>query len=145
MTQTKEGKAAYNKQYRIDNKEKLAAQAKQRYRKKSKETIARQKVYHQKNVHLWLTFIHADKMKCTVCGYNRCWAALDFHHNDSTQKEFNVSSFIDSRAFNKKNQKILLAELSKCLCLCATCHREFHDLQRKLKQDEAERSKENSK
>jgi hypothetical protein len=58
--------------------------------------------------------------KCMVCGYDKCIAAMDFHHRDPTEKEArggNIASVpIKDRA----------AELEKCVLLCANCHRETH-------------------
>tara|TARA_R110000822_G_scaffold308594_1_gene436744 strand:+ start:619 stop:999 length:381 start_codon:yes stop_codon:yes gene_type:complete len=58
--------------------------------------------------------------KCTKCGYNKCNAALDFHHTDSTTKEFSPAHLMRS-TFDK-----LKSELDKCVLLCANCHREHH-------------------
>lgn len=57
--------------------------------------------------------------KCSRCGYDKCLAALDFHHKDPSQKSFNVGSVV--RAFEK-----VKPELDKCELLCANCHRELH-------------------
>ena len=89
----------------------------------------------QKRRQDWLNFIYADKMKCQVCGYDKCFAALDQHHNAPAQKDFTVGQFIGSRACSEKNKKILLKELGKCICMCSNCHKEFHDLQRKLQEE----------
>jgi len=35
--------------------------------------------------------------RCAICGYDRCLAALEFHHVDPTQKAFQVSSNGGSR------------------------------------------------
>lgn len=59
--------------------------------------------------------------KCQVCGYDRCLIALDFHHIDETTKEFGLSQ----RDLTKSWVKIK-AELSKCVLVCANCHREIH-------------------
>lgn len=59
--------------------------------------------------------------KCSICGYNKCMAALDFHHIDPTQKDFNISK---ARVCSP-NDKIKL-ELDKCLLICSNCHRELH-------------------
>ncbi len=59
--------------------------------------------------------------KCTKCGYNKCNAALDFHHIDSTTKEHSVAHLMKSINFDK-----LKPELDKCVLLCANCHREHH-------------------
>ena len=56
--------------------------------------------------------------KCALCGYDKCPAALDFHHPDGREKDFSISS--------KTSWKAIQTELSKCDLLCANCHREVH-------------------
>lgn len=56
---------------------------------------------------------------CSKCGYNRCSAALEFHHPDPTVKE---SKIIGTTASLTKQRE----EASKCVLLCANCHREEH-------------------
>jgi len=58
---------------------------------------------------------------CAVCGYNKCVAALEFHHRDPVAKDFSISSTGTTRSFDK-----IKVELDKCLLLCANCHREHH-------------------
>lgn len=60
------------------------------------------------------------ELKCTVCGYNRCKEALEFHHLDPKHKDFSISSRVSI------SKETLNKELSKCVCLCANCHREVH-------------------
>ena len=59
--------------------------------------------------------------KCSKCGYDKCTAALEFHHLDPSQKENGV---IGSTASLKKQRE----EAAKCVLLCANCHRETHHL-----------------
>lgn len=59
---------------------------------------------------------------CKSCGYTKCLAALEFHHNDPNQKDFVVNGST-TRTFNEKTRK----ELDKCTLLCANCHREEHE------------------
>lgn len=59
---------------------------------------------------------------CSVCGYNKNIAALDFHHLDVNKKNFNI----DGRKISNTKEEFLLEELSKCVLLCANCHREEH-------------------
>lgn len=59
--------------------------------------------------------------KCEICGYNKCIAALDFHHLDPSQKDFNISNSNIYKNFNK-----LKEEVDKCILICANCHREIH-------------------
>jgi len=58
--------------------------------------------------------------KCIECGYDKCIAALQFHHTNPLQKDFSISH-AKSTTFNKiKN------ELDKCVLLCSRCHIEHH-------------------
>jgi len=58
--------------------------------------------------------------KCTSCGYNKCNAALEFHHINPNTK--------DKDYFNLRRglTNDLKSELDKCVLLCANCHREHH-------------------
>lgn len=60
--------------------------------------------------------------KCTSCGYNKCLAALEFHHINPKDK--------DKDYFNYRGgfTDTLKTELDKCVLLCANCHREKHHL-----------------
>ena len=58
--------------------------------------------------------------KCSKCGYNKCIAALEFHHIDSTTKD---KDYFNSRGGLTQDLKI---ELDKCILVCANCHREIH-------------------
>lgn len=54
---------------------------------------------------------------CKLCGYDKCIAALDFHHPDPTVKE----GLKSHRTFERNR-----TELDKCVLLCCRCHREIH-------------------
>ena len=56
---------------------------------------------------------------CRLCGYDRCLAALEFHHLDPATKRFSVSTKGVSRAFDTVRD-----EAAKCVLLCANCHAE---------------------
>lgn len=60
---------------------------------------------------------------CEICGYCKNIAALEFHHLNPEEKEFNV----DMRKFSNMNLEKLEAELEKCILVCANCHRELHN------------------
>jgi hypothetical protein len=63
---------------------------------------------------------------CASCGYNRCVAALTFHHRDPAEKAFKIGSGqISSRSWEK-----IEAEVEKCDVLCANCHAELHAAER---------------
>jgi hypothetical protein len=57
--------------------------------------------------------------RCQVCGYDRCIAALQFHHIDPATKLFGLGSRGLAQALDK-----LRAEAAKCVLLCANCHAE---------------------
>lgn len=59
--------------------------------------------------------------KCSVCGYDRCADALEFHHLDPSKKDFGISSKGYTRSWDKVKE-----ELDKCILVCSNCHREIH-------------------
>ena len=58
---------------------------------------------------------------CVICGYQKCMGALEFHHTNPKEKDFNLSR-IKRYSFNENIKK----ELDKCVLVCANCHREIH-------------------
>lgn len=59
--------------------------------------------------------------KCLDCGGVFPSAVYDFHHLDPTEKEHNLGNLL-----RKKNFAEVEKELSKCVLLCANCHRIRH-------------------
>jgi transposase len=57
--------------------------------------------------------------RCKLCGYDRCLAALQFHHIDPTAKQFGVAQYGAARSIDR-----LRAEIRKCVLLCSNCHAE---------------------
>ncbi len=66
------------------------------------------------------------KTECIVCKYNRSKVGIDWHHLDENEKDFEISRFVSSNYPSDKNKEKVLIEMSKCVCLCSNCHREFH-------------------
>lgn len=60
--------------------------------------------------------------RCERCGYSKCLSALEFHHLKSGKKDFGLSERGMTRSWEKVKK-----ELSKCILVCANCHRELHD------------------
>lgn len=58
---------------------------------------------------------------CSGCGRNGHQAVFEFHHRDPAEKEFGITSDGIPRRWEK-----IVAELAKCVMLCANCHREVH-------------------
>jgi transposase len=56
---------------------------------------------------------------CRLYGYDRCAAALEFHHLDPATKAFGVAQQGMARSIDR-----LRAEARKCVLLCSNCHAE---------------------
>jgi len=60
--------------------------------------------------------------KCACCNYDKCAAALEFHHLEPEHKDFSISkAYSEPKAWD-----IIVKELEKCVLVCANCHREIH-------------------
>ena len=59
--------------------------------------------------------------ECSVCGYNKCLEALEFHHKDKRNKNSSLAQILQD-----KHWKDIILELNKCVLVCANCHREIH-------------------
>lgn len=56
--------------------------------------------------------------KCSLCGYDKSYAALQFHHRNPKEKSFSISN-PKTRSWEK-----IKIELDKCDILCSNCHAE---------------------
>lgn len=63
---------------------------------------------------------YKSTLKCSKCGFSHP-AALDFHHTNPLEKEGDVA-----RLKTMTNKKRIMEEISKCIVLCANCHRIHH-------------------
>jgi len=97
------------------------------YRKDNKENISkRTKANYIKNKLEWINLISLKKeIKCSMCGYDKAWAALEFHHLDPTIKKFTIHSMVNSVPTEERWEKMQI-ELDKCVVICSNCHREIH-------------------
>ena len=56
---------------------------------------------------------------CTICGYNKYFGALEFHHLNPSEKLFNVNRGAPSWSYERYER-----EADKCVLLCSNCHKE---------------------
>lgn len=56
---------------------------------------------------------------CSLCGYDHCLAALEFHHVVPADKRFSMSHRGVTRSLARARE-----EAQKCVLLCANCHAE---------------------
>ena len=120
MPYTKEEKAAYDKKYNAENRERIAARSKI-YRDANREDL---RIYTNAKSHAFKIWcIKELGSKCGMCGiaYNGTNGAIfSMHHRDPTQKDFDLGS---SRC---KDSELVEAELRKCDLLCFNCHQLMH-------------------
>lgn len=90
------------------------------YISKKKSSRSKAVVKRRKNVKVRALSYKGNK--CYICGYDRCIGALEFHHLDPSRKDFAISTNGNTRSLEK-----IKAELDKCICVCANCHREIHN------------------
>jgi len=94
------------RQYNKDNRE--------RFRKRRTDYKKRIRIEHKQ------ILVKEHGGKCILCDYDRPFG-LDFHHKEPSQKEFSIGRNVGIKTLNK-----LRAEASKCVLLCAACHRALH-------------------
>lgn len=66
------------------------------------------------------TLVASKGSRCEECGYDRCLAALTFHHRDRAGKSFTISASLGLPI------DVLEQEAEKCSLLCLNCHAELH-------------------
>ena len=114
-------KAQYNK-YNKENKEKIRVKvALYRNNNLDKLKIARQRIRKEQK-QKWNDILENKGMlACSRCGYDKCFNAIEFHHINPEKKEKLMAVL-----FKQKPTEDKIAELNKCIALCANCHRELH-------------------
>lgn len=75
---------------------------------------------HQKTILRRSMKLQAIKLlgnKCSICGYDRCIDALEFHHKNPSEKEFKLGSG------NTMSWKEYKFEAMKCVLVCSNRHK----------------------
>ena len=86
----------------------------EKYRKKARDN--KNKFYKIKREKL----NEYKKGGCIICGEKEL-VCLDFHHLDSSEKDFGIGKQFHIKQFSKIEE-----EIKKCVVLCANCHRKVH-------------------
>jgi len=80
------------------------------------------KAVDRRRKHIRQLAIEYKGNRCSICGYDKCLKALEFHHLESDKKDFGISEKGYTRSWEATKR-----ELDKCILLCANCHREVHE------------------
>jgi hypothetical protein len=102
---------------------------------KSRDTNSRHQTYQcqqKRGLERKKKLVEAKGGCCEVCGYNKNYAALEFHHVDPSAKEFNL----DMRKLSNSTWGRILKEVEKCQLICSNCHAETHHPGLSIKKDE---------
>lgn len=90
-------------------------------KKKNSEKLTNYELLKQKRYKVKEELVNYKGGKCCICGYNKYIGALEFHHLDSSTKDFGIA-----QNSSYKNMAALKKEVGKCVLVCANCHREIH-------------------
>ncbi len=107
------------KEYRENNKERVKEIKKAEYQRNKSKYRARYDKYFKIWLSIIIEYFGAIKCQNVGCGYNKNFAALDFHHPDAKRTE--VAMFI-----RQKPTVGRIEELKKCKIFCRNCHAEIH-------------------
>lgn len=115
--QNKERISQYNKQKYLEKREALLAYQRE-YRQRNKERIyKRDKLKRQERLSKAIELLGG---KCSRCLQSYDAVCYDFHHTDPAQKDFTIGENM------LVGEERFFTEVSKCVLLCANCHRITH-------------------
>lgn len=104
----------------LQKKEFTCVECKKKYKQKTRNLICstcrNKKIRHVQKKKA----IEYKGGRCIVCGYNKCYNSLDFHHLNGLEKKFSLSTSW------QKSWKEIEEEIKKCVLLCRNCHAELH-------------------
>ena len=122
----KEKRLKQCRQWQKDNPEKVGKACRKWYEKNLEQQRKYGRKYYKKRKKKIRKYIDDYKLLrgCAICGYKRCPAALDFHH-EGDDKEFDIGTGMHCSLENLKK------EIKKCRVLCRNCHSELHYKERK--------------
>lgn len=86
--------------------------------RKSNETRKHQKTILRRSMKLQAIKLLGNK--CSICGYNKCIDALEFHHTNPKEKDFKLGSG-NTLSWDEYKKEAL-----KCILVCSNCHKEIH-------------------
>jgi len=76
---------------------------------------------HERSIRFKQRMILIKGGKCSMCGYNKNIACLDFHHLNPETKKYSPKDILRNKDFT-----VIKNELDKCILVCKNCHGEIH-------------------
>jgi hypothetical protein len=129
---------ATQKQYYLKNRDKMMKRFRENYYKDHEEHKRQQREYgaqHRAQRNAYVSALYKKRVKwfeelkasvsCSMCGqsFPDCPSVIDFHHTgDESKRRGGVQGMVSQC----KPEKLILAEIAKCIPLCANCHRKLH-------------------
>lgn len=91
------------------------------YKNNPRKLIEKAIKTHKKYFQQWMDLIIIPQglNKCSHCGYDKCFNAIDFHHRNPKEKKFGIGIILRKPITSER-----LEELAKTDPLCSNCHRE---------------------
>jgi len=123
----RERQRTYMKLWRQGHRKNRPILSPEELKKREKE---RQRLWYQRNKEKMMKYTdeHFKKLKlkyvqmlggkCSICGYDKSVAALEFHHKERVNK--------GHRRHGAENPHSKQFDVSKVILMCANCHREAH-------------------
>lgn len=107
------------KKWALENREKMLVSRRKHY-ENNKQTYIDNHRNRKNRTRDWLNS-YKETLSCSSCGESHI-STLDFHHEDSSIKEFSISTAVNRGLSIEKIEN----EISKCIILCSNCHRKLH-------------------
>jgi hypothetical protein len=105
------------------------------YYEKNRKTVI-SKINHNKRANRAWFASYKKTLSCIECGENHP-ATLDFHHVDSKNAKKKVNDLVSDGHAKPR----ILAEIAKCVVLCANCHRKHHHNKREIRKKQLAKKK----
>jgi hypothetical protein len=131
--------AEYRREYikRDSTKERQKVHTRAWKQKNPDKSVAYMKKYRKRRADWFLEL--KSGLKCSKCGqsFPDYPTVIDFHHTRGSKKEGRLSSMVTGNAPEER----ILAEIEKCIPVCANCHRKLHVDEKREKERKAKEAR----
>lgn len=91
----------------------------------SRKVMRRRKLWSNNEIR---SLLMGPDARCCICGFHRFMVSLEFHHVNRNLKDSSISRLVGVFSYSGRPEtwSALVAEVRKCVILCANCHRALH-------------------